>query len=293
MSHQLPQSEAEAEADAKHYATVAFAISGLVVGLGMAFLQYLLFRIRYFTSKTRPTTPELSCLVATFWIVHYLVDEILSTLVNGYMCFWQSQAFIGFYGNFRGTTYNLKGAMGWGTLSLLIHEVAGTWFVFQTLTFIINTGVPTIVNLLRDHRAVRSLFQNRFQNRLTELVRFAHDFNERGGWTFRIGRGTWAVGQLKYVRRYFDVANFERNYIVGLTRGDRTLIWNFTVDQSALDEIKEIFGIIGLFGELGFTVTGNQVSFAAMGRGATVNIVFELEEDRLESIREEERMKSA
>lgn len=290
MSHPF---QSEFEADAKHHATIALVISGLLLGLSMASIQYLLFRIRYFTSKTRLTSNELSCLVAAFWVVHYVIDEIVSTMVDSYTCFLEPHVFINYYGDFRATTYTLKGVMGWGTLSLLIHEIAGTWLLFQFLTFIFNTVVPIIVNLLRDRRVVVALLKDQFHTRLAELADYANDFEQRRGWKFRVGRGTWSVGPLKYVRRYFDIANFERNYVMGLANGERSLTWNFTLGQYALDEMKEVFGIIGVVGELGFTVSGNQVAFAAMGHGATVNIVFELEEDRLESIHEEERMKSA
>lgn len=56
--------------------------------------------------------------------------------------------------------------------------------------------------------------------------------------------------------------------------GGRTLDWDVVVEKSALDEMKETLGPPGGFGELGFIVEKDGVSFQAMGVGTKFNLRF-------------------
>jgi hypothetical protein len=280
------------EADAQQYAITALAISSTVVGLGVVFLQYLLLSIRCFPSKLRPTTGELVCLVTAFWILHYIFDEILSTIVDGYINFVAPGDVVVMYGAFRGSNYNLHKAMAFGPGTLLVVEIATTCIVFLTLDFLLDTIIP-LLNSPRDRRAIFYTLLRRFQARCNELTKFAHDFHMQEGMKLLVRRG-WAGHKLLFMRKYSDVARFERRYIkAGGKKEERTLAWNFTVSQHALDEIMGILETIGSFGELGFHISGDKVSFQAMGVGSSINLVFELEDYALDGVHGEEHVKLA
>lgn len=59
----------------------------------------------------------------------------------------------------------------------------------------------------------------------------------------------------------------------------RTLDWNLVVDSLAMNEMKETLGPPGGFGELGFCVQKDRVTFECMGPGTCFNLTFRLEGD--------------
>jgi hypothetical protein len=246
----------------------------------MVVLQYSLVRIRCFASKIKPTTSELFCLMAAFWIVHHVLDEILFTIVDGSISLLVTKEVICLYENLRRTTYNLQHyarGMGQGsgaaTIVLLFDEILLTFLVSQILDFTLDTVIPVCVDICLDHDAVSA----RFQDRCNKLVKFSQDFSDKGGMKFQYGRG-WTGIYLQSCRKNFGTASLERCYIRSGIKGDRILTWNMAVDQYAIDEMKQTLGPIGEFGELGFHVSGDKVCFEAMCTGSTFSLTFGLEE---------------
>jgi hypothetical protein len=293
MSHQDQGSQAEG--DARHFAAIALNISSIVAFLCMVVLQYSLLRIRCFASKFKPTTSELFCLMAAFWIVHHVLNEILFTIVDGSISLLVTKEVVCLYENLRRTTYNLQHytrglgqGSGTATVVLLFNEILLTFLLSQTLDFTLDTVIPICVDICRDHDAVSA----RFQDRCNKLVKFSQDFSDKGGMKFRFGRG-WTGIYLRNRRKNFGTARLERCYTRSGIKGDRILTWNMVVDEYALDEIKQILCPIGEFGELGFHVSDDKVCFEAMCPGSTFNLTFGLEEEEQDFIYGQEHMKSA
>ncbi|KAJ5041624.1 uncharacterized protein L3040_005202 [Drepanopeziza brunnea f. sp. 'multigermtubi'] len=73
------------------------------------------------------------------------------------------------------------------------------------------------------------------------------------------------------------------NYVVRLQRtnhpneGHRIVGWNLWIGQDAMDEMREILGPPGGFGELGFSMSADGVRFEAMGKGTSFVLDFEVD----------------
>lgn len=265
------------EEDAARYASAALSISTVVVIVLMSFLQYMLLSIRFFTSKLRPTTIESFCLVSAVWVLHYIFDEVLSTIIDGCIKLGLTEDMALLYGIVRRSTYNLQKEFAYGPGTLLIRQVATSWFIHLSLVYFSETIIPIILNLVSDHRAFVYQVRCRFLTRLNELAQFATDFKENGGMTLLFRRG-WTGHHFKLMRRQFDFAKFERRYVVGYPKEDRSLAWNLTVSANAQEEIIDALQAIGQFGELGFHISNGRVYFEAMGVGSTLNLVIEMQD---------------
>ncbi|RAL58312.1 hypothetical protein DID88_006424 [Monilinia fructigena] len=84
-----------------------------------------------------------------------------------------------------------------------------------------------------------------------------------------------------------QIIELSRQRTESLKNGDheRKLDWRLVIDEEALNEMKEMLGPPGGFGELGFNVAKDRVYLGAVCRGSSFVLTFELE-DREEEKRE-------
>ncbi|KAB8305172.1 hypothetical protein EYC80_004462 [Monilinia laxa] len=91
-----------------------------------------------------------------------------------------------------------------------------------------------------------------------------------------------------------QIIELSRQRTESLKNGDheRKLDWRLVIDEEALNEMKEMLGPPGGFGELGFNVAKDRVCLGAVCRGSSFVLTFELEdreEEKREAVKRNER----
>jgi hypothetical protein len=287
----------QAEAVALNHATVALFITNTAAGFYMIMLQYLLMRIRSSASKAKsPTTSEIYCFIAALWILHRILDQMLCSIVDTCVQLLSAEEVMVLYSDFRQKSYNLKywaaGAKekrpGWDGTVLLFYEILATWLISQSLIFLLETAIPLFLDIRQDHNRVAL----RFQTRCLELVDFAQSLDKSSTVKPPMEREKRRDVRPQTGGSNSQTINLERLQTHNLVEDQRTLTWNLTVDKSALDEMKEILGPPGGFGELGFHVAYDRVCFEAMSIGTRFNLTFGLKEGKLGNFKEARHRKS-
>jgi hypothetical protein len=275
----LPQVDLT-KADAENYAFAALGISSFALGMAGALAQYLLLSLRCFPSKLRPTNGELFCVMVALFLLHYIFDTILSDLVDNFIFMVIPEDVAVLYATHRGTHFKLQSAFALGPGTLLLAEVSISWLIFLSLVYILDTVIPLLLNLIWQPYIVYFTLLRRFETRFDELTRFANDFSQNEGLKLLLRRG-WTGYDILFTRKYYDVAKLERHFSASGKKGGPSLQWTFTVRQDALDEIMDTLQPIGHFGELGYNISGNKVTFEAAGVGCTATVSFEMQDYRL------------
>lgn len=276
----LPSSET-----AVNLARTAFTVSNSVIVLYMAIIQYLLVRIRFSKSKITPPTPtETYAAVTVLWIVHRLLDTLLSTAIDRIIqIFWEGETASHYHRLRYGAAFDIgywnliPVTRTWrSNFTLIFWEVMVTWLISLN----INLSIFFAPRILEARQRPGRVFA-RCRKRLVELARFmgilfqdADPILHFGSTKIRevdIGDfygGSKEVGQKIELQRHQDENRVE---------GERTLNWDLSVDKEALDEMMETLGPPGAFGELGFHISKGKVCFGAMGVGTRFNLTFGLE----------------
>jgi hypothetical protein len=291
--HEIP--ELRHQGLAAKYAFFSFILSGLGAGLYMIAIQYLILKVRYIKSRAKPPSSlETGILVTALWLIHRLLDTVLNFTLGIFVLVSAPPGTLASYLVLRQDEYSLVSWAGchteWRGTALLYHEVISTWLLSRGILFCINTLVP----LIRDHPQDLTL---RFQMRCLELFYFFQAFNQNAPSTPdlhprpRLGKVRSAgAGDLPTNVQAINLKRYQDE----TPKGQRTLSWDLTVDKQALDEMMETLGPPGGFGELGFSVSGDRVSFGAMGIGTRFNLTFVLEnkERRNGALKDFDRRKS-
>ena len=225
-------------------------------------------------------------------LLHYIFDTILSDLVDNFIYIVVPEDVAALYATYRETHFKLQSAFAFGPGTLLIAEIAISWLTFLSLVYVFNRVIPFLLNLISEPNVVYFTFLGRFEDRFDQLAKFTNDFNRNGGLKLLLRRG-WTGYDLLLKRKYYDVVKLERHYCASGKKGEPSLQWNFTVSQGALDEMMDTLRPIGQFGELGYNISGNKVTFEATGAGCTATVSFEMADYRLASNETKEHMKLA
>ncbi|PMD17099.1 hypothetical protein NA56DRAFT_648846 [Hyaloscypha hepaticicola] len=182
------------------------------------------------------------------------------------------------------------GHMGLGFFSdnfaSILRATLITWIVHLGLIYFLETGIPFCRQLLKSRektlkkvnarlKAIYNFLKSTLNDPFSGLsVSFAGDVADEI---------VNSNGQIIYlVRRQTDHPN----------EGKRILSWKIVVDSEAMNEMKETLGPPGGFGELGFNISRDGVTFEAMGVGTSFNLMFKLMEegnDRLPIVNKSKR----
>ncbi|KAM3078554.1 hypothetical protein ACMFMG_006426 [Clarireedia jacksonii] len=270
----LPMLDRQVEENAITLAITAFTISNLMAWCFMVVVQYFVFKVLCSktanTSTVPPTMLETYLLVAGLWIAHRVLDGVLYGVMDMVVCVLASNETLERYGSLRGKIYNLGyWTGGW----------KGTWIGngvvllgMETLLLVSDTLVP----LYREIRHDRRLIGDLFWNRLVEVESYMRTINWRGDNDFQSSSGLEGHEELRPRKQCVE---FERQRNEP-EEGQRSLDWMLVVDKEALNEMMESLGPPGGFGELGFNVGKDKVSFGAMGIGTSFTLTFRLEPER-------------
>ncbi|ESZ94612.1 hypothetical protein SBOR_5023 [Sclerotinia borealis F-4128] len=284
------------DARAVNLAFTAFLISNLVAWLFMVVIQYFIFKVLYYsnqqslrqgspptsrslqaTSIKGPTTGETYLLVGGLWLIHAFVNAILSSILDTFVWLFSSPETAATYMNWRDSLYNMRYWAGGvksgvaGSVKMLAVELIATWILSQTFLLISDTLIPLLYELRQDHKIVLA----RIQQRVLEL----HHYVRMMDWENDSELVTTKMEDESSNGNQEQIIELSRQRSESLTNGDheRKLDWILVIDEEALNEMKEMLGPPGGFGELGFNVAKDRVCLGAVSRGSSFILTFELE----------------
>jgi len=151
----------------------------------------------------------------------------------------------------------------------LFYKTLWTWVLHRGVTF----GLETVVPLWMASWADSIVVLEKIHARGLEVIEFIRDIDWRRSPATEIVLGKLPAFNEK---RSCQLISLERHQSDDPAEGARTLSWTLAIDKKALDEMKETLGPPGGFGEMGFNVSREGVSFEAMGIGTRFNLSFSL-----------------
>ncbi|CAD6445763.1 95cdee2a-69a2-406e-8d5c-203a7db946c5-CDS [Sclerotinia trifoliorum] len=302
---------------ALNLAFTTFLLSNILAWFFMIIIQYILFKALYqhrqqnppqnqhqhsyhkspnrtYTSTSSqpyirgPSTGETYLFIGGLWMIYGFVDAILTFFLDTVIYIITSRETGLAYTNQRNKVYNMRywaggvenGMLGYGRLFVL--EVITTWFLSQIFILVSDVLIPLYQELQRDHRIVVA----RMQSRVWELEQFVRmmdwksdcdsEFMLRDKEEERKGSGSGDEGGNGNQEQIIELS---RQRSESLENGDneRKLDWRLVIDEDALNEMKEMLGPPGGFGELGFSVARDRVCLGAVSRGSSFMVTFGLE----------------
>ncbi|KAI9648742.1 hypothetical protein NHQ30_003382 [Ciborinia camelliae] len=285
----------EIDGPAINLAFTTFVLSNLVAWFFMVMIQYFIFKVlyqnqklsrrglpptsrsSYTTSIKGPTTGETYLLVGGLWIIHGFVDRILSLILDTIVWLVSSRETTATYMEWRDSLYNMRYWAGGvesgiaGSVILLAVELIATWLLSQTFLLISDTLIPILHELRQDHKIVLA----RTQRRALELHQYVSMMDWRNDSESMLSKMEDESGN----GHQEQIIELSRQRSDSLKNGDheRKLDWRLVIDKEALNEMKEMLGPPGGFGELGFNVAKDSVCLGAVSRGSSFILTFGLE----------------
>jgi hypothetical protein len=230
----------------------------------MVVMQLGLLKVQYYSRQNPRLKPlstfEICSVVAILWM-SYIVLAGITTGVLGFIS--------PFGASDRGGEHDRR---RYGVV-FLFYKTLWTWVLHQGLTFGLENVDSFWTALLMDSTAIRK----KIETRLLEVAESLRDIDWRK--SLRPGliiESSQGLGD----KKASQLISLERHKSRDPIEGARTLTWNIAIDKKALDEMKETLGPPGGFGEMGFNVTGEGVSFEAMGIGTRFNLSFSLRKSK-------------
>ncbi|KAF7895745.1 uncharacterized protein EAF01_009707 [Botrytis porri] len=257
------------------------------------------------TSDLQAPSPSESYLLITFfWLLHALLHTLLIYLLNTLVSLLSTPETTSTYLEWRSTIYNLHywvfstgdESPIYGFTKLLVLEVLFSWFLSQVSHWVMDTIIP-FLGEVRGQRDFRGKLRSAGR-RTREIYNFilhvdwSHDFelshSQSSNAHVLNGGGDAST--------YHDEnPNRQKEQIIELSRQrseslssdkgtqERKLDWKLIIDASALNEMKEMLGPPGGFGELGFSVAKDRVCLGAVSSGSSFMVTFGLEGSEGES----------
>ncbi|KAF7871748.1 hypothetical protein EAF04_003855 [Stromatinia cepivora] len=298
---------------ALNLAFTTFLLSNILAWFFMIIIQYILFKILYqhrqqnppqhqnqhpyhkspnrsYTSTSSqpcirgPSTSEIYLFIGGLWIIYGVVDAIFTFSLDTIIYFVTSRETGSAYMEYRDNVYNMRywaggvecGMLGYG--KLFVVEVITTWFLSQIFILVSDVLIPVYHELRRDHRIVVA----RIQSRVWELEQFVRmmDWKSDHDSEFILrDKGEERNGNGSGIGNHEQIIELSRQRSESLENGDheRKLDWRLVIDEDALNEMKEMLGPPGGFGELGFSVARDRVCLGAVSRGSSFVVTFGLE----------------
>lgn len=267
-----------------NYASVAFWLSSFGAFCYLIITQLLLLGIHYSNQKVKAPTPlELNLIVTVLWCFYRALDNAFEFLYGLFVYIVAPNDVFTQYQSLRQESYSLKywysgesgSGGGWDGIIVLLSEVLVTWLVFQSLILFLDTILPAFRDIrLGNHQYLAV----KVQSRVLELFDFGRRVYEGSSRkdprveSKVLSKKLWEDDNVSW-----ELIRLKRFQMSTPSKGQRTLNWDLTIDKNALKEMKETLGPPGGFGELGFDVASDRVSFGAMGIGTSFNLTFLLE----------------
>jgi hypothetical protein len=227
----------------------------------MMLVQFFLLKAQHFhqtNPRNRPLTSFEKCIIGTaFWIFFQLGCSAIGLIISFSKTVIMSTDI---QHPSAGNTNQTQSASGTGRF---VYKVLATWLIHKAINFVLETVLPFWEEMACDSERARL----KFEARVSELLEGIQDFVQ--------GRG-FGHNRVQVIRGSGHEISLERHQVNNPMEGQRTLDWNIVVDKTALDEMKETLGPPGGFGEMGFNVSKDGVSFEAMGVGTRFNLRFSL-----------------
>jgi hypothetical protein len=239
----------------------------LAEGVWMVLLQLCLLKVRYYTRQNPRLKPlstfEICSVVVILWICYLALAGATRGILGIALAFSEM-------GQFSEQERHYAGGYG---VVFLFYKTLWTWVLHRGVTF----GLETVVPLWMASWADSATVLEKIQARGLEVVEFIREIEWKKSPATEI-----ALGKLPAFneRRSCQLISLERHQSDDPVEGARTLSWNIAIDKKALDEMKETLGPPGGFGEMGFNVSREGVSFEAMGIGTRFNLSFSLRKPR-------------
>lgn len=274
---------------ATHYALTAFIISTFGALIHLALIQVLLLKIHYSKPTIKaPTSLELCAAVTVLWCFHRALDTVLGFLIDTVVLLLSPEEILAEYQAHRRELYSLmywtgrgdESATAWAGIILLCCEVLTTLLISQSVVLLLDTIAPIFSDIrMGNHKDVAVKLKNRVADLLYYLRGLYNDENEK---SHQKGTRIGNEGMREDEDINFQLISLKRLQMSIPDKGQRVLNWDLTIDKNALNEMKETLGPPGGFGELGFNVASDRVSFGAVGIGTSFNLTFVLEACRTE-----------
>ncbi|TGO10407.1 hypothetical protein BTUL_0136g00300 [Botrytis tulipae] len=248
------------------------------------------------TSEIQAPSPRESYLLVTlFWLLHSLLNTLLISLLNTFVSLLSTPETMHTYLEWRSTIYNLHyWAFSAGDESpiyrfakLLVLEVIFSWFFSQVSLWVMDTIIP-FLGELRGDSDFRGMLR-RLGRRTREIYKFmfmidwSHDFefSQSSNAQLLNGGDASTSPDENHDQKKEQIIELSRQRSESLSseKGtqERKLDWKLIIDASALNEMKEMLGPAGGFGELGFSVARDRVCLGAVSRGSSFMVTFGLE----------------
>lgn len=237
----------------------------LIAELGwIAFLHSRLLQAQYYRHPR--SAIDIVLVVIIFWPLFVIIDQTFRLLLDLVCAVILKHRHIFSEEGVTGPRQRLV-AYDHGSL---LRQLLLTLVIYCVLNFWLETILPLWGDIYDDPESVLYRFHLRTQE-LFELCKAIVGIKQRPPMTSRrVGdRMDEACGPC-------DLIALEREALVDRTGGERTLNWNITIDRGALDELKEILGPPGGFGEMGFCVSNGGVCIGATAIGASFSLNFGL-----------------
>jgi hypothetical protein len=228
----------------------------------MMLVQVFLLKVQHIyqtNPRKRPLTSFEKCIIGmAFWTI-FLVGRFATRIVLSF-----STTIFVFNGNEAHKSASAEQHKHSSAASELVYKVLVTWLIHKAINFILETALPFWDELAGDSE----LAKLKFEARASDLMEGVKDLvrGERR-----------SQNRVQAVNRSGQDISLQRRQMYNPIEGQRTLDWNIVVEKMALDEMKEILGPPGGFGEMGFNVSKDGVCFGAMGVGTRFNLKFSLE----------------
>jgi hypothetical protein len=284
---------------ATSFALLISTLSNLGTWLCMGLIQYQLFRIQHSAPLSRlrpPTTLETYIGVSVLWILHFVANGtllalnditvlvLLGTEVRDQYRVLRGDISVG--GHWTQSLVPTVSESGRGGVVSIFNRILATGLISCSNSLVMNVVVPFVSELRKDYDAV----WKRISYRAIELLYFLQEINssqirsENAMKDLTPTRAREEGKAFKTVQKE-DCMNqnieLRRHQCEFPARGQRTLSWDLVVDREIIGEMMETLGPPGGFGELGFCVAGDSVSFGAMGVGTRFNLSFVLADEKV------------
>jgi hypothetical protein len=242
------------------------------------YVQFRVLRLRSSRFASKPTEGELFCYVVCQWICHHIYNTIALNILDNLVLIRHEDDVAVEYIALRNSSHNLMLFFGADSIpGLLARLIALSWVINLFLVFVLDEGIALFLSLNRGgpYESLVALYR-RIVTRVNELILFRRQHHQYELYKL--------VTLQEWTNRLFT-ANCHG--ISGLqlretkNRGRRTVFWKFIVPQVAVRGLADTLQRIGRFGELGFDISGNAVTFEASGVGCSVKIAFEMEDHML------------
>jgi hypothetical protein len=245
----------------------------------MLVLQLLLFkisRIRKSTpTETIPTHTELSLSIIIFWTLQLALEKLLNLSIVAL----RREEWSGNIEKHRvpshawrlqyldAMIFDARLLTAW--LGPLFKRTLWTSGIHLILVNLFDHGLPFASSFLHHPKKVTPQIRSRFFNFFAFMLPLIlHPFSQ----TPIPRNSTWHVE----TESTSQIIRFQRALSNGSGKQQRNLFWNPDIDKDAMNEMKEILGPAGGFGELGFCVQKGSVKFECMGIGTSFILTFKL-----------------